>query len=736
MIIKRLTASFGKLSNATLDLERGLNIVEAPNEAGKSTWCAFIRSILYGINTSDRDKTGYLSDKTRFRPWSGSEMNGSADIAFRDHDITIQRTALGRSPMKNFKAVYTGTAEDISYLNADNAGETLTGVSEQVFRRSAFIGQSGLRISQEAELEKRISSLVSTGDENTSYTESDIKLRAWQRRLRYKTSGTLPKLEKRLLDLETNLDSLQSVSENISEMRSEILYLENQKKQLEQDIEAFEKLDRLESMHRAGETLASIEKFEKTSQELRSKLDALEKTPTAEYISEIRADLSAMHSFENILMTAKKNVDEARAQYLEVRSQTSESEITQKTLYDAHDLENNAIRAKTMTRISFVACAIIILLAVITAIFAGGVFRYAAIAIAILSTATTVIFTVLSKKRSGDLTKFLSLYNVTTTGQLQSAFDGYIESSETVDTAKAKLDEAEYSFNSSNALCSDQRDLVISKVQKVSPFVSDIDSALSELDHFSTLLSELEYAESQLESARKVYDALPGTADGVPISDDEVIEEPALPYPETVKRLERVSSDIVRLNEIYNITLGESKSLGDPVILGSEILQLRQLIDQQTGQYDALSLAIDTLHESNTGLQIRFSPLLGKTASKIFSRITGGRYESLIFDRSLDASATASDEGVTHNVLELSEGTTDQIYLALRLAICELVLPTEELCPIILDDALANTDDVRAALALDFLKELANDRQIILFTCHSREADHFAGDSFVNVVKI
>ena len=69
MKIYRMAASFGKLSNAKIELGENLNIVQAPNEAGKSTWCAFIRTMLYGINTSDRDKTGYISDKNRYQPF-------------------------------------------------------------------------------------------------------------------------------------------------------------------------------------------------------------------------------------------------------------------------------------------------------------------------------------------------------------------------------------------------------------------------------------------------------------------------------------------------------------------------------------------------------------------------------------------------------------------------------------------------------------------------------------------
>ena len=70
----------------------------------------------------------------------------------------------------------------------------------------------------------------------------------------------------------------------------------------------------------------------------------------------------------------------------------------------------------------------------------------------------------------------------------------------------------------------------------------------------------------------------------------------------------------------------------------------------------------------------------------------------------------------------LSAGTVDQLYLAVRLAICDLVLPNEDPAPIVLDDALSNFDDARAHAALRWLKDAARNRQILLFACQSREA--------------
>jgi uncharacterized protein YhaN len=236
MIIRQLSASFGNLKNQKLQLGSGLNVIEAPNEAGKSTWCALIRTMLFGINTADRDKIGYLSDKTRYRPWSGASMEGAMELIWNGRSVTIERKTRGVAPMKGFSAVYTGTAEEVPGLSSEMAGEFLTGVSESVFELSAFIRQSGMRVSQTADLEKRIAALVSSGDEDTSFTEADEKLRSWLRKRRYNKSGLLPALEARLSDTEEKLDALEKISARVSDLHQDMDRLTAQRKQLREDL--------------------------------------------------------------------------------------------------------------------------------------------------------------------------------------------------------------------------------------------------------------------------------------------------------------------------------------------------------------------------------------------------------------------------------------------------------------------------------------------------------------------
>ena len=144
MEIKRLAATFGKLEQEQLELSPGLNLIEAPNESGKSTWTAFLRVMLYGLNTRDRSPN---ADKRRYLPWSGSAMEGVLEAATDLGDITLlRRTARANSPMGAFSAVYTGTAQAVTDLSAASCGETLLGVPQDVFERSAYIRQTGLAV--------------------------------------------------------------------------------------------------------------------------------------------------------------------------------------------------------------------------------------------------------------------------------------------------------------------------------------------------------------------------------------------------------------------------------------------------------------------------------------------------------------------------------------------------------------------------------------------------------------
>lgn len=97
MHILEMQAAYGRLRGDSLRLEPGLNLIYAPNESGKSTWCSFIRTMLYGLPTR---QSGPLADKNRFAPWTGEAMQGRMDLETSGQRWTVLRdTRRASAPM-------------------------------------------------------------------------------------------------------------------------------------------------------------------------------------------------------------------------------------------------------------------------------------------------------------------------------------------------------------------------------------------------------------------------------------------------------------------------------------------------------------------------------------------------------------------------------------------------------------------------------------------------------------
>lgn len=112
-------------------------------------------------------------------------------------------------------------------------------------------------------------------------------------------------------------------------------------------------------------------------------------------------------------------------------------------------------------------------------------------------------------------------------------------------------------------------------------------------------------------------------------------------------------------------------------------------------------------------------------ASTYFSLITGRRYPRLVADE-VDGKPVLRaerDDGVLIGVEAMSEGTADQLYLALRLAALELRRASHPQMPLVLDDVLITSDDERAANILRALEKFSKGGQVMLFTHHRHLLD-------------
>lgn len=645
MKIKKMTANFGRLQNESLELHGGLNIICVPNESGKSTWCAFIKAIFYGVDSSAREKGGNKPDKLKYAPWSGSPMSGTMEIEYGGKELTITRSGRASAPMREVSVTYTGTSQTVDSI-APDIGKTLLGVPKEVFERSAFIGQGQVVVSSSPEMEKRIAAIVQTGDENASFTEADAKLRAEMRGRRYNRSGRLPEIEN---EIEAKRARLLEIS--VEESRGESL-----KAAMSLALERRDKLN---------------EKVAESRRE--SRREALEKLARAR---------KHILDLEDVLQVSRKKTFEAeKALYSSFFGDTPVEDCKAKVSVDTKRIsELEHLTDGLSTKGNKVLFAVLTLVAL--TFFALGAYgrrfdlsafwltKYMAYAIGALFLLLSFIQAIRNMRLKG-------IYN----------------------KAKMEIDDILKGYK-----CKSKEEIAtIIEVHERLCFNRDV------------AVSEQNTAASELEAEKEKKSSL----------DAEMLKE--LNFNEDgeaarlTTQLRDAENELRRIREEAASLEGRKTAIGDRSQLEQRIAELKEEHERLSFEFEALSLATDTLKAAATEIQSRLTPVLSQRTAEIFSELTGGRYDSVALDRELTVVTKLTEESVSRETAYLSAGALDQLYLAVRLAICELALPSEKSCPIILDDALNNFDDERCTRALNVLNRIAEKQQIILFSCHSRE---------------
>lgn len=181
------------------------------------------------------------------------------------------------------------------------------------------------------------------------------------------------------------------------------------------------------------------------------------------------------------------------------------------------------------------------------------------------------------------------------------------------------------------------------------------------------------------------------------------------------------------------------KSLVTPPYSIEQLDRSINLATEKTGEeedyYNSLVLAFEMMKKAEEEMRQSFGPILNDKTGDIFSALTNEKYSSVTVNKNYDI--MVKDSAHFREWQYLSSGTIDQAYLALRLAISQLISPEDNPVPLFLDDVLIQYDSQRSNNAVSFLKDYAeqNNIQIVLFTCHDNIVS-MAKDSAVNTSKI
>ena len=633
MRIKKMTATFGGLDNAVLEPGEGLTIIAAPNEAGKSTWAGFLKAMLYGIDTRERDKTGFLADKTRYQPWSGAPMSGEIQLEWEGKDVTIRRFSARANPFGGFEAVYTASGDPVPGLTAANAGERLTGVSREVFQRSAFVGQGGAAIGASGELEARISALATSGQEDVSYSAVERTLRDWRNRRRAnRSNGLIPRLEEELSELDGSLREQEQTRRRKGEVERELVRLREKQRELQNDLHIWERIERHDLNRRYGEAYMEWE----------TARDAVpEDRPHPVF---------GTKTHEEAWDFAREKEREREAAIEENRRREERRKRLEKTVRE---------QRRTAWLEGVVAVAALLI----------------GIGVALWSKTWAPLF---------------ALGGLTAAALIMTA---------------ASLRRAKLNRQSLDELRPVQ--------------IPEGKDWFAQAAEYQTVLAKAQQAKGLEAAARRRMEDL--AAQGGQLADTlELLYPPAQSKAAAAAQLSAVERELERCRDELARAEGALAHLDGGEDAEARRAELDGQLTRRLEEYDALTVALDALSAANAALRERFSPALNRKAGEIFSALTGGRWPRLSLARDFSAQAVPEGGTLPRSWLALSAGTAEQLYLSVRLAVCAL---TASGVPLVLDDALAAFDDKRCALALDYLRDAARERQILLFSCHSREAD-------------
>ena len=185
------------------------------------------------------------------------------------------------------------------------------------------------------------------------------------------------------------------------------------------------------------------------------------------------------------------------------------------------------------------------------------------------------------------------------------------------------------------------------------------------------------------------------------------------------QELNNKQQEVTRLDVTIKNLMKQSRNI---VEIDEEIIRKTEIKDKYEEKMDSLQLAIETIEKISRSIQIGFAPKLNKKVSEIISSITDGKYNDVKITENIDIKVVDPD---THNhidIEELSSGTVDQMYFATRFGIIDVIKEQEKL-PLILDDCFVQYDQERLRNILKFLKRESEKRQVILFSCHTREKE-------------
>lgn len=660
MKLRALEGQFGTMNGRKIEFTDGFSHLELPSGWRKNVLCAFLRIMLYGPSVVRRD----LGSIDQFMPVDGKPMMGRMEIEWNGRDVTIQRNTGAGEPMQEFVAYYTDTGERCRLLTAKNCGQVLLGMSEDDFVSNMLVTGEDL-VRPAAELQQQLLSMTHTGDSGNRAEKALAILNGWCDGIG-REQGELDAMRQQETRLAGQLSELERLTKEIH------IQKENCRKLGQQAAKA---QDAYETAHKRCEVqVIDTEARRRNMREDREqRIHEIKKRVPDEAL--VRKAGEALYGYEGAVRLEAEKRESMPA--IETRRRQAMERMEQARV--EREIEVDRVTRPKIRWIAGAFALIFAILAAATGIVQVEWFPQMAQIAGLLD--------------AGHLPVILSALAM---GCLLLTFVGSVQKPPAplpdIDEERKQL-EIEYQQildeqQMAASVLQEEQKRIIAAGRTLSPEVNTVEQATNVI---RSALADLQLIRREQSALGDIILEIQRAPDEDPLPAD---------MRQNLEQLLEERNDSQQALDMAREQLAQVKAQADAIgtldDVRGQLSDCKAQIQVLEKQYAAAEHARQIITEENAALKQRISPDIISRAQSYLSFLT------------VDPEAETEQENTW------SAGTPDQLYLALRLAICQSLGVKD--APLILNDPFITADESRTDRGIALLRVVARQRQVILLT--------------------
>ncbi len=737
--------NFGGLQNFSLDFNSKITVINEPNGFGKTTLATFLRTMFYGFPRNS--KTMGKNDRKKFIPWQSGTFGGNIVFEHEGKRYRVERT-FGATPKSDSFALYRldplTKCDDFS----EQLGLDIFGLDADSFERSTYMPQMREDNSfATAGIQAKLGNLVEdTNDINNFDAALERLKKARGKLIAFRgTSGSVYDSQRKIADLEFKLRELVSKKSQLSNLTEQ---------QTNVEIEISKCTDQLEKIREQLSAAYSAEA--RTQLENQHQRLLREKKDIEEKLSIYKEGLGSL-PIEDELKACREKIEKITADkaligglHCEIQGEddfenlpTAEDiEENRKKLLMADELRKRNVsysvpqKPKKNTAVPFFAAGIVLMaVAVVLFVLSNYTFGAVAAAVGVVLLIGGVYFGVKSmvssqlvsadntvaleneksKKLEDEVREFVLRYYICN----ENLFDALGVLKQRVDTAQ-KREETLSKITAIEQSLSENTNFVFTFLSKYVENITDKD--------FAEVLNQIQlktrqylttHAELLNQKSRNDAELSRFIEENQGRLNDPIVEQTG-----DIQQLKVTENRLVSLlnekNQVYSQLKSAIRNLQNETDLIPELedecIRLEQLKKQDVARSAILDKTVEFLTNARDALSRSYLGNVKKRFVEYMQQLSSDTADTVFLDQNLEI--TLERRGVTRELGYFSAGYSDIVMLCMRFALVDALFPDTKPF-IILDDPFINLDDVNTEKAIELLKKLGEDRQIIYLVCNS-----------------